>query len=353
MTPAGHGQRLPEMPIPAGVSGLISIIVPVYNCEAYLEQCLQSILTQTCDSLEVLLVNDGSVDNSAAICDRAARSDPRVRVFHKTNGGVSSARNLALENARGEFLLFIDADDYVEPGFVAGMVKAIEQAEVAACAYDRVRADSAQSFVLGPTGPMGMQDLYEHTLCTQLIGGGCCNKIFRMAIIRELGLCFDTRIAVGEDMLFLVRYYQRCQRAGYVGEVLYHYRYNEVSATEAGFAERKVDQRTASILIAVEAMGQHVDASVDWQRQFLDYRKARSGLRLFFQMVLSRTGDAALLGAIQRIMRSSLKAYLRSRHTRTLEKLVAMAMAVSTRLTYSLAVMASGWLGPRLAAYRT
>lgn len=347
LTAARPGQLPRERPV------LISIIVPVYNAEAYLDQCLLSILAQTHTRLEVLLVNDGSVDGSGAICDRYAGADPRVRVIHRDNGGVSSARNLAMAQAQGEFLMFVDADDHVAPDFVTAMLQAVQGHEVAACAYDRFRPGWSQSFVVGPSNAMPMEHFFEHTLCTPLIGGGCCNKIFRMAIIRDLGLTFDTRIAVGEDMLFLVRYFQRCRSAGYAAEVLYHYRFNEASATEAGFASKRVNERTASILQAVLAMEQHIDPGSDWQRRLVKYRQGRSGLRLFVQMVLSRTDDAGLLDAVQRIMRGSLPDYLRSRHARALEKIMALAMALSTRTAYALAVALSGVLGGRLAAYRS
>lgn len=332
---------------------MISVIVPVYNCELYLEQCLGSIVGQRCQDFEVLLINDGSTDRSGSICDDFAARDARFRVTHKVNGGVSSARNLALEQVRGKYVVFIDADDYVEDSFLEKLLNAVASSDIAACAYDRVRPGFSQPFVLGRTGTLSLEALFEHTLCTQWIGGGCCNKIFRADLIRELGLSFDPRIAVGEDMLFLVRYFQRCRSAGYAAEVLYHYRFNEASATEAGFASKRVNERTASILQAVLAMEQHIDPGSDWQRRLVKYRQGRSGLRLFVQMVLSRTDDAGLLDAVQRIMRGSLPDYLRSRHARALEKIMALAMALSTRTAYALAVALSGVLGGRLAAYRS
>lgn len=331
---------------------MISIVVPVYNCEAFLDQCLQSILDQSHTDLEVLLINDGSVDGSGAICDRHGASDARVRVFHRTNEGVSSARNLGIEQARGEFLMFVDADDYVESRFVSAMLAAIQGHDVAACGYDRVRPGGSQPFGLGYSGEIPMERFFEHSLCTQLIGGGCCNKLFRMQLVREAGLSFDTRIAVGEDMLFLVRYFRVCRSAGYVGDVLYHYRFNEVSATESGFAERKVTARTASILEAVEAMERYADPTIEWQLRLVRYRQARSALRLFVQMVLSRTDEQVLISAVQRTMRRSLTDYLRSPHARGLEKVMALVMATSTRMTYALAVTFSGLVGERLAAYR-
>lgn len=94
---------------------LISVIVPVYNIEQYLERCVRSIMEQTYRDLEILLVDDGSTDQSGAICDRLAGEDARIRVFHKENGGSSSARNLGIANAKGEYLGFIDSDDHIEP----------------------------------------------------------------------------------------------------------------------------------------------------------------------------------------------------------------------------------------------
>ena len=95
----------------------ISVIVPVYNTEKYLDRCIQSILAQTYTDFELLLVDDGSTDSSGAICDKYAEQDSRVRVFHKENGGVSSARNQGLDNAKGEWITFVDSDDWVDREF--------------------------------------------------------------------------------------------------------------------------------------------------------------------------------------------------------------------------------------------
>ena len=94
---------------------LISVIVPVYNIEMYLERCVRSIMNQTYQNLEILLVDDGSTDGSGEICERLAKEDERIRVFHKENGGSSSARNLGIREAKGEYLGFVDSDDYIEP----------------------------------------------------------------------------------------------------------------------------------------------------------------------------------------------------------------------------------------------
>lgn len=100
----------------------ISVIVPVYNAERYLHRCVDSILSQTFSNFELLLINDGSKDSSGAICDEYAAKDPRVRVFHKENGGVSSARNLGLDNACGEWIAFVDSDDWISENYLESML---------------------------------------------------------------------------------------------------------------------------------------------------------------------------------------------------------------------------------------
>lgn len=104
----------------------ISIIVPVYNIIEYLPRCVESLRKQTYDKIEILLVDDGSTDGTSALCDALAAEDVRIRVFHKQNGGSSSARNLGIQEATGEYLGFVDSDDYVEPDMYERLLQAIE-----------------------------------------------------------------------------------------------------------------------------------------------------------------------------------------------------------------------------------
>lgn len=122
---------------------LISVIVPVYNIKDYLERCVRSIMGQTYSNLEILLVDDGSTDGSGEICERLAQEDNRIRVFHKENGGSSSARNLGIREARGEYLGFIDSDDYIEPDMYGLLVKGVIEngLEMAQISRDEVDED--------------------------------------------------------------------------------------------------------------------------------------------------------------------------------------------------------------------
>ena len=119
----------------------ISVIVPVYNIEKYLERCVQSICNQTYQKLEIILVDDGSTDGSGALCDQLAQKDERIKVFHKENGGSSSARNLGLQNATGEYIGFIDSDDYIEPTMYEKLLSAILKFQVPMAQISRDEID--------------------------------------------------------------------------------------------------------------------------------------------------------------------------------------------------------------------
>ncbi len=122
---------------------LISVIVPVYNIEKYIERCVRSICVQTYKNLEILLVDDGSTDGSGEICERLAKEDERIRVFHKENGGSSSARNVGIREARGEYLGFIDSDDYIEPDMYELLAAAVAKYNVPMAQVSRDEVDEA------------------------------------------------------------------------------------------------------------------------------------------------------------------------------------------------------------------
>ncbi len=193
----------------------ISIIVPVYNVEQYLLRCIDSILAQTFTDFEVLLVDDGSKDRSGAICDEYAAKDRRVRVFHKPNGGVSSARNVGLENARGEWIGFVDSDDYVKADFLSAFFKQRQDADMLSQGFyspnwmnksamtisekdEIIDGDSLASFVLRMTK-------------TSQIGYLWC-KLFRRQIIEKYSIRFEESVCHMEDRLFVYNYLSHSNR---------------------------------------------------------------------------------------------------------------------------------------------
>ena len=191
----------------------VSIIIPVYNTEKYLPKCLDSILNQSADCFEVLLVDDGSTDNSGIICDEYANKDKRVRVFHKTNGGASSARNLGLDCASGEWVFFIDSDDELFPEGLKTMVDCItDDVDIVLGGYNKTDEngmvletyDQHKTIVLSKRD--SLLTLYNgYSLFYPYLGYGCI-RLYRNSIIQKYRIRFDTDIIVKEDTLFIVQY---------------------------------------------------------------------------------------------------------------------------------------------------
>lgn len=186
----------------------ISVIVPVYKAEAYLHRCVDSLLAQTFQDFEVLLVDDGSPDRSGEICDEYARKDSRVRVFHKENGGVSSARNLGLDNAKGKWITFVDSDDYVDPIYLDNFGFENLRADIYLQGY-KVEIDkeivSQHIFATDKHCLYPIERLFVEGESKNILNSPCC-KLFDINIIRRYDIYFDLNISYGEDHLFVLEY---------------------------------------------------------------------------------------------------------------------------------------------------
>jgi len=214
---------------------LISVIIPVYNVAPYLRRCIDSVLAQTLRSFELILVDDGSSDGSADICDAYATdggaSAPgstdavSVRVVHQPNAGVSAARNRGIAEARGQYIAFIDADDWVEPAFLQAFADELRR-------HDERVDMVVQGYIDHEGQPVRMNQGYycreEFGLPLieakeKLILSYVWNKFYKLSIIREHGLAFDKTVPIGEDYVFNMLYVVYSNRISFVPFVYYHY----------------------------------------------------------------------------------------------------------------------------------
>lgn len=218
----------------------ISVIVPVYQAEAYLEGCIESVKSQTFTDWELILVDDGSRDGSPAICDRGAAEDSRIRVFHKPNGGVSTARNLGLQEARGEYIAFLDSDDRFVPRTLETLWSLCRQtgADSAGCAHTNLQPDGGESVeLLLPEGVYDEQGIREKIvypllgdrLTQPVFNGFIWRFLFSAEIIRSANITFEG--AYLEDELFLMEYFCNARRLAVTEQPLYRYLLNPNSAT--------------------------------------------------------------------------------------------------------------------------
>lgn len=219
------------------MSPLISIVVPVYNTDHYLPRCLDSILSQSTTDFELLLVDDGSTDGSGAICDAYSEKDGRIRVFHKKNGGVSSARNLGLKEANGTWICFLDSDDEMMPDGLKVMVEGISDAVsmVIAGYYEiedgRLLTDTSLLGVNSKIIEKNEALLYMYPGEDRVYLGYTSGKLFNREVIKDRGITFNEHIAIKEDALFVVNYLcQINKRVCFMSHPVYKYMKNSSGA---------------------------------------------------------------------------------------------------------------------------
>ncbi|MGN0165223.1 MAG: glycosyltransferase [Lachnospiraceae bacterium] len=221
----------------------LSVIVPVYNVEEFLERCLDSLTKQTYSNLEVLLIDDGATDSSGQICDRYAASYEKVRVFHVENGGVSAARNLGIKESTGEYITFCDSDDWLELDAYERLMKPIAEKNVDIAAFGWV-VDNASNYQSDETenaycGYGGEADFFKLILSKSGNFGGktgygnyIWNKIYKRSILNDKNgnlIPFDKEVKIAEDGLWLVNIAQNCKVSYFDSSAFYHYFINRKS----------------------------------------------------------------------------------------------------------------------------
>lgn len=216
----------------------------MYNTSKYLRKTLDSVLQQTFTAWELIVVDDGSTDDSGLICDEFAKKDIRVRVIHKQNGGVSSARNAGIKMAAAQYLSFIDGDDYVERDFLEKMHDCIvrNQADLVCCrlAFDTKQGISCQK-AYAPS-IYNRKDAIIQMLLPTSFHGWPFNKLYRKDVIDNKRLLFDESLKYCEDEVFVLQYLLGINKCVYLPDVLYHYVQNETSANNNIYTQKKFNR---------------------------------------------------------------------------------------------------------------
>lgn len=203
---------------------MISVIIPVYNTKAYLPALMRSLQSQTLHDLEIIFVDDGSTDGSEVMLDQFSAEDARIKVVHKENGGVSSARNMGLDVATGDYITFADSDDTLEPDLYETLLSLMSehQVKITHCSYNRIQ--NGQVKPVGNTGKTYLHSQPEalwELACGSLFMGGCCNKLYS----RELfdGIRFDPSLKLSEDELVNFQVFSRVDTIVYRDVCKYNY----------------------------------------------------------------------------------------------------------------------------------
>lgn len=204
---------------------MISVIVPVYNTEKLLGKCIESVLKQTYTNFELILIDDGSSDTSGVICDSYAYEDERIKVIHIENSGVSLARNTGLQSAIGDFIAFLDSDDYLEPDFLEHAIKNITNADVYISGITMYGGNGSCQYIPKFYGNITIKNLYESIFFTipQICVSGPFCKMFKKKIITENSIWFDPKLRCGEDTDFNLSYMRYAKSAYIENKSYYNY----------------------------------------------------------------------------------------------------------------------------------
>lgn len=201
---------------------LVSVIVPVYKAENYLHKCVDSLLAQTFTDFEIILVNDGSPDRSGEICDEYAKKDSRIKVIHKENGGVSSARQCGIDNAQGEYTIHADPDDWVENNMLEELYRKAkeEDADMVICDY-YVEYKNLTKYIKQQPSALDHKTVLRELF--QQLHGSCCNKFVRRTCYKRYDIHFPCDLKMYEDLFVIVSMVCHDLKISYLNRAFYHY----------------------------------------------------------------------------------------------------------------------------------
>lgn len=218
------------------MNNMVSIVIPVYNVEKYIEKCVKSLCMQTYENIEIILVDDGSSDSSGELCDELSKTDTRITVIHKKNNGVSSARNAGLDKATGDYVTFVDGDDFVAENFIKNMYDSLSEAnaDISTCSHKRIELNSFENTVkfinnsvhlpVIKTGVESLIDMFYGKTCSASSG----SKLYSRKIFENLRF---QDLVMGEDTLFVYNAFMKANKVIHTDMPLYYYVQQEASVT--------------------------------------------------------------------------------------------------------------------------
>ena len=220
-----------------GEEGVVSIIIPIYNCQKYILRCLESVSRQSYNKIQIIVVDDGSTDGSDKICNSFCINDNRFNVLHKTNSGVSDTRNIGINNAKGKYLVFVDSDDLMLESFISKSVRQMnaDNSEFLIGAF-RLLEDSflgnTIDYLSNNSGPLSINDYLKKMsdYHTEAFWGANWAKLYRTEIIRENNIKFESGVLLAEDFRFNLEYLKHVSRVSLLHDPIYAYRIDSLNS---------------------------------------------------------------------------------------------------------------------------
>lgn len=283
---------------------ILSVVIPIYNAEKYISKCVESVLKQTYKKLDIILVDNNSKDKSAEICKEFCKQDSRVSFHEQSISGAAVTRNKGIDNAIGEFITFVDSDDYLEAeAYQIMMDKMIEEnSEAVICSYNIVDEKGQTLGWYEPRlkkysscGPISGKEACRLFLTSRNIEGFGWNKIFKYSLLESNGLRFEETKSVFEDMVFVFKLLSKCQRVSFVEQKFYFYRQHTSSLVHQQYDDKRVseyeDTMNEIMKCAIDlGLEKEAKSSIIYRNVLLDYSHGCSrkfDIKLLFEEAFS------------------------------------------------------------------
>lgn len=306
----------------------VSVIIPVYNTQKYLARCLDSILNQTQSELEILLIDDGSTDDSGKLCDAYAKKDNRFQAIHKENGGVSSARNAGIERMTGDYCCFVDSDDYVCENYIFVLWDNLSSlgCDISVCGLAKACADENSNRVTVMGRREAQLSLFNETGGIKGYIGG---KLFRTDIIKKKNIRFDENLSLAEDLLFLFDYLSDCKNEKAVcvsDDKLYYYESNSTGALTKRGKAAVFDEKWCDAVNACEKILRKIPEEEKSLRRAVTLEKAMQCATML--RIMAYYEEKARSRAYKKFLAANLIPYLFSKNFSARKKAGAIAVLV-------------------------
>lgn len=216
---------------------LVTVVIPVYNVERYLEECLASVINQTYRNIEIILINDGSTDSSGAIADKIAKKDLRLQVIHKINGGLSEARNIGIKIAKGEYITFIDSDDYIDKKFIDTLLHSAFKFDADIIQCDNTRKANLMGSGINKTISITGVEAFEKLMKYKTLSPTVWAKLYKLSLFKNNGLSFPIG-RLHEDTALLYKLVYFSQQITHISFTLYYYRINNTSIMNSHYSDK-------------------------------------------------------------------------------------------------------------------
>lgn len=301
----------------------VSIIIPIYNDEKHLKKCIESVMRQSYENIEIILINDGSMDKSIEICQYYVRENERIILLNQKNQGVSTARNNALAICSGEFITFVDADDYLEEDAIEHYlnVQAKKDADLVIADFNWVSKDSkVKNHKDGINLILNINDALKILFNDNYFQGFVWNKFFKRQILRDYNIKFNEDIALGEDLLFVSKYIVHCKTIIYNKEAIYNYFINQEGAVRRTFNEKYLTLLDA--LDDITKVIEHLDKRT---KDLFYVFKIEKVIGIIDKMACSKKYDPIILKKLQISISKSYECILNKSYISTYLKIKVIA----------------------------